>query len=121
MIYKEYKDEKIAKYLQWAKAWNWVPMIFSMLSLLGLIISATTEKDTALFDMFWLFALTLTTPLVMNDTLKWNPKLKDKVMTIIGFILACIFGCLHLGFSFGSALFWIGNFVFIFLIDAHKP
>lgn len=117
MIYKEYKDEKIAKYLQRARAWNWVPMIFSIL-FLPLYIMAIVV-DITIFSIAYVFGLTLTTPLVISDPLKWKKNTKDSAMGIVGFILACILCCLN--FVFASAPFeiGIGVLVFIFLIISH--
>ena len=116
MIYKEYKDEKIAKYVQWARTWNWVPLILSAISLIGLISSAIVQKDNSIFNMLWLFGITLITPIMMNRTLKWNKKTKGTVSLIIFFVLWGIMFSVHLFFASGTSLYWWGLIVFIILI-----
>lgn len=116
MIYKEYKDKKIAKYVQWAKIWNWVPLIISFLSLLGLISSAIVQKNNSIFNMLWFFGITLITPIMMNRTLKWNKNPKGNVGLIISFVLWGIMFFVHLFFAFGTSLYWWGIIVFIILI-----
>lgn len=118
MIYKEYKDEKIVKYVQWARTWNWVPLILSAISLIGLISSAIFEKDNSIFEILWFFGLTLTTPVMMNRTLKWNKDFKDIVIVslIMPFSLWGIAFFVYILFAVGTSLYWWGIIVFIIII-----